>query len=211
MLRDTLRRLENQARAFDYATIKGVEIVDGRVECDVDLALYDASTVAELAGGRAAPFSVPQSGERWLVALLGAGLDDVWLLMPIATADAPESTLDGLDASKVTWRPPNGLDALISPAGGAVSVDSSKEISLTVAGLTFKLTSAGKISLGSNVADVLDLLDQALGFVSATNADLASSQVITLLGPQPLTLAPRFAARVAEVEVAKALLQTIKA
>lgn len=213
-----IRRLEDLSRIIVVMSIEeDATVVDDRVEVDVDLLGYDdEATVAEVCGGLRAPFGLPRAGELWIGAVAGQGLNDAYAMLPLTRFDSDDLPIQDPDVA--FWTPPIGeqIEVLAREAGVNIKADeaftsTSKTLKFNVGGLALEFTAAGKVKLGNATADVVGILDQGLGFIEDTMRDLTATQVVTLLGPQPLLTAPLFATRQAQVIAARVILKTIKA
>lgn len=211
-----LNRIRDEARTCVLMVCTAdADVTDGRVEVDVDILGYDdEETIAWVAGGVRGPFGLPRSGELWFGALLGSGLNEAVALVPLTRFDSTDLPISELGVT--SWTPPVGEEIRIETRDAGVRLTSAEAIDFSASdsirfqlgGLSVEMTSAGKLKMGKSSVEVVDALSKTLGFLSDTLRDLAATQVVTLLGPQPLITAPLFTARQLTVTSLKTLIDT---
>lgn len=225
-IRAQLRRVSEEARGLVKVRCReSAQLDGGRVELEVSiLGEEEADGIAELAGGRCAPFGLPREGEVWLAAALGADLNDLILLLPIVAGDGDAETFAEGGLDRAVWAPsPGRLIRLVTRAeeagdtrpaieadAGAVLLSGDETLELVCGGVTLSLDKAGRASLSNGSVELVAAVDSLCGWLIDTLTDLSTSVTVTALGPQPLSTAPLFAARAVEVTTLKAALSTLK-
>lgn len=225
-IRAQLRRVSEEARGLVKVRCReSAQLDGGRVELEVSiLGEEEADGIAELAGGRCAPFGLPREGEVWLAAALGADLNDLILLLPIVAGDGDAETFAEGGLDRAVWAPsPGRLIRLVTRAeeggasrpaieadAGAVLLSGDDTLELVCGGVTLSLDKAGRASLANGSVELVAAVDSLCGWLLDTLTDLSTSVTVTALGPQPLSTAPLFAARAVEVTTLKAALSTLK-
>jgi hypothetical protein len=209
-----LRRLKREAESFALCVLleDGAED-DGRISAQIDiLGKPDENPIAELLGGRRAPYGIPRQGELWLCAILGDSLEEVFLLLPLAPYDGADD-LPITEAGKTIWAPPRGEDIQVMAREGAfyleadklAEIKASQGITLEVGPLKVEMKPSGKISIGNASAEVLQTISDSLRYQIQTLTTLSQTQVLTLIGPQTLTTSAVFTSIQLEIVTAKAI------
>lgn len=219
----TLQRVAREARAIEIVRVREDGAVeDGLVEVEVEVVgRPDSVTIAELTGGRWAPWGLPQAGEVWLAAALGDGLGDLYLLLPVVGGDADVETFFAAAASGAAyWAPAPGrlVHILTRAAAGEAAapgarVEAGEVVIVAGSGptaVTLSLTGDGRASLSNGTVEAIAALEQLTGYLIATLGDLATTVVATAIGPQPLSSAALFAARATEMALLQVALNSMK-
>lgn len=232
-----LQKLGDLAR--EIAIFKVLELAESdgsRIDVTVQVQGRDEEeTIADVCGGGRSPYGLPTVGEEWIGVLIGEGLDDAYLIAPIMPFD-DGSAAPRIAAGVTAWTPPTGDDLQVLARGGSLeletadggdvtitsdsriiqdsmssyTVDAGGTIRFTVGGLTFDMTTGGKVSLGSATADVVDILWKNTDYLFKTCTTLSTSTTVTLLGPQPLTTGAVFAQYAVQLGLLRTALGTIR-
>lgn len=219
----TLQRVAREARSLEIVRVlENGAVEDGLVEVRVEIVgRPDSDTIAELTGGRWAPWGLPQEGEVWIAASLGDRLDDLYLLLPVTSGDADVDTFfAAAQAGAAYWAPAPGrlIHVLTRAAAGETAapgarVEAGEVVIVAGAGptaVTLSLTGDGRASLTNGSVEAIAALEQLTGYLFATLNDLATTVVATAIGPQPLSSAALFAARATEIALLQSALNTMK-
>jgi len=225
-VRANLRRVAEEARALVKVRCAENASLDGpRVELNVTiLGEEEADGIAELAGGRNAPYGLPRQGEVWLAAALGADLNDLILLLPICAGDGDGDTFSAGALDAAVWAPAPGRlirvmtrstsSGDVRPAldlnAGSVALSGDETIELVCGAVTLSLNKLGRASLSNSTVEAVAALADLCGYLLDTLIDLSTAVTITALGPQPLSVAPAFVARAVEVATLAAALATMR-
>lgn len=221
-----LRRVAEEARGLVKVRCKETAQLDGaRVEVEVEiLGAEDGDGIAELAGGRNAPYGLPRAGEVWLAAALGADLNDLVLLLPLVGGDGDSQTFGAGDPAAAVWAPsPGRLIRILTSAeeegaarphieasAGAMALSGDERLDLSVGAVTLSLLPGGRATLSNGTVEAVAALESLCGFLLDTLTDLATSVTITALGPQPLSTAPIMAQRALQVTTLKVAISSLK-
>lgn len=221
-----LRRVAEEARGIvKVRCAESAQLDAGRVELEVTiLGEEEADGIAELAGGRNAPFGLPREGEVWLAAALGADLNDLILLLPIFSGEGDEETFSAGGLDRALWAPSPGrlirIETRAAGAGetrpaieasaGSLALSGDEALELVCGGVTLSLDKSGRASLSNGAVELVAAVDSLCGWLLDTLTDLSVAVTVTALGPQPLSTAPIFAARAVEVATLKGALSTLK-
>lgn len=213
-----LRDLRTRSRQGVFMVVtSSATVEEDRIEVDVSILGDDPdeTATAELLGGARTPYGLPVEGELWFGMLLGGDVNRAFLALPLSRRGGVD--LGVLAAGVTAWTPPPGDKLqIVTRDGGALDLDvdaaaelDAEQYRFTAAGVSVAVSSAGKVSIGSDAVNGFKTISRLLGWLGDTLTELSTTTVTTLLGPSTLSTAASFATRAPLVIAHKQLFDTL--
>lgn len=207
-----LRDLRRRAKNLSWGRVETVSRVDNRFEVDVRLLPGEELVVADLgigAGGNGGGVvRRPVEGDVALIGLVDGDLNDAVVVtwVHLGQTDGPEIDDDGLHIVA----PSGELVELRSNAGSLMIDDVGELVASNDAGASLELTANGRVKLGNGAGDLLKQVSDAISKVESICDHATNAQVVTLLGPQPLTTATLFSSVKVQLVTIRKIVNAIK-
>jgi hypothetical protein len=207
-----LRDLRRRAKNLSWGRVEAVSRIGNRFEVDVRLLPGEEFVVADLAAGAGGNgggvVRRPVAGDVALVGLVDGDLNDAVVVtwVHLGQTDGPEIDDDGLHIVA----PSGELVEVRSDAGAIVIDDVGELVASNDAGASLELTADGRVRLGNGAGDILKQVSDAISKAESICDHATNAQVVTLLGPQPLTTAPLFSAVKLQLVVIRQIVNAIK-